>query len=513
MTSSVLVEPHVKQRGSQKPRVLHRPEFDSEDDARDAVDVMEMCGQVLDPWQVLLVCVTLATLGGRLAASSVAALVARQNGKGGWLETIAIWSLFEAHLTDRQFGSDPQRRGVRNFTLWTAHELKTSDEAYLRVKALIQANEDLAAEVVRWDGGLTGQHIIELRDGSRLAFLARSKSSGRGFSPRRVIFDEAQEFSALAHRAMLYATAAQGVNRQLIYTGTVPSEENNSEIWTGIRDVGRAGTSKRAAWAEWTPTGSDDPGRVIDPTSWTSRAQANPALGTDRLLPDTIDAEWEAAQSDIEGFLRERLSIWPTPPDGQGTGVIDDQTWRDHKAPLVPVESPVILAVDTSLDRKLSALLAVGAGPDGIPQVKVVRSGTASMWVRDLVVRVCSDHPEVAAIVIDDKKSTEPMAKAVEEALDEAGLDVEIVRTSYPDMAEACSDTFDLIHEGSMRHAGDAVLDAAVRAAVKDEREGSFTWSRRKAGAVVVPLVAMSLGLWEWLRRTAAAYDPLDSVL
>lgn len=499
--------------GRQKPRVLHRPEFDSEDDARDAVDVMEMCGQKLDPWQVLLVCITLATTLGRLAASTVGALVARQNGKGGWLEAIAIFSLFEAYLTGRVFGTDPKRPGAKNFTLWTAHELKTSDEAYLRVKALIQANDELAAEVVRWDGGLTGQHVIELRDGSRLAFLARSKSSGRGFSPRRVIFDEAQEFSALAHRAMLYATAAQGTNRQLIYTGTVPSEENNSEIWTGIRDMGRKGESKRTAWAEWTPTGSDDPRTTIDPTSWTYRAQANPALGTTRLLHETIDAEWEAAQSDIEGFLRERLSIWPTVDGGGGTGVIDQVAWRDRRLGTTNTEGPVVLVADTSVDRGLSALVAVAGDSAQVPQVKVARSEAGSAWVPEVVVKVCQDHPEVSVIVIDKRQSTEPLAEAVEKALDAAGLEVEIVRTDYGDMAEASALTFDLIHEGQMRHAGDPALDAAVRSAVKDEREGAFTWSRKKAGPQAVPLVAMSLGLWEWRRRVAANYDVMDSFL
>ena len=511
MTISELAEPHVMLSGRQQPRVLHRPEFDSEDDANDAIDIMSLCGQTLDPWQCLLVRVTLATCRDALAASTAGALVARQNGKGGWLEAVAVWSLFEAHLTGKVFGTDPKRPGAKNFTLWTAHELKTSDEAYLRVKALIQANDDLAAEVTRWDGGLTGQHVIELRDGSRLAFLARSKSSGRGFSPRRVIFDEAQEFSALAHRAMLYATAAQGANRQLIYTGTVPSDENDSTIWTGIRDVGRAGKSKRAAWAEWTPAGSEDPRKTIDPTSWTSRAQANPALGTNRLLHETIDAEWEAAQSDIEGFLRERMSVWPTPADDIGTGVIDPDRWASHRGNLVAPAGPVTLAIDTTVDRQLAAVVAVGAGDDDVPQVRVVKSASGAAWLPELIVKVCRDHPEVVAVVIDDKKSAEPIALAVTKALEDARLNVAVVRTSYPDMAEACADTFDVIHEGTLRHSADAVLDAAVRSAVKDEREGAFTWSRRKAGPAIVPLVAMSLGLWEWRRRVATSYDVLNS--
>ena len=193
--------------------------------------------------------------------------------------------------------------------------------------------------------------------------------------------------------------------------------------------------------------------------------------------------------------------------------MIDAEVWRGHKGRIVSVQSPVVLAADTNLDRKLSALVAVGAGSDGVPQVRVVRSETGSSWMPDMVVRVCREHPEVVAVVIDEKKSTEPMADAVQAALEDAGLSVEIVRTSYPDMAEACSVTFDLIHEGTLRHAGDAALDAAIRSAVKDEREGAFTWSRKKAGAQIVPLVAMTLSLWEWSRRTATVYDVMESVL
>jgi hypothetical protein len=316
---------NVVRRGKQTPRVLLRPKFDNEDDAQDAIDLIASCRQELDPFQVTLVCITLASLGGRLAASEVGALIARQNGKGGWLEAVAIWSLFEPYL----YG---ELDGRKNTTLWTAHELKTSDEAWARVKSLIEANSDLAAEVVTWNGGLTGTHIIELRDGSRLIFLARSKSSGRGFSPRRIIFDEAQELSALAFRAMMYATSAQGSRRQLIFAGTVPSAENDAAIWTGVRDRGRSGKVSRLAWAEWTPEGSDDPRTPPDPTDWKARAE-------------TIDEEWEAAQADLEGFMRERMSVWP----GGSTGSFLFPRWADRAGETGP---PTAFAVTCDLKRK-----------------------------------------------------------------------------------------------------------------------------------------------------------------
>lgn len=456
-----------------------------------------MCGQILDPWQCLLVNITLATLDGQLAASSVGALVARQNGKGGWLEAIAIWSLFEAHLTGKVYGSNQKRPGVKNFTLWTAHELKTSDEAYLRVKALIQANDELAAEVLRWDGGLTGQHVIELRDGSRLAFLARSKSSGRGFSPRRVIFDEAQEFAALAHRAMLYATAAQGTNRQLIYTGTVPSEENNSEIWTGIRDVGRKGESTRAAWAEWTPTGSDDPKHKIDPTSWTTRAQANPALGSERLLHETIDAEWEAAQSDIEGFLRERISIWPTLV-GDADVLVDFAKWSGV---CLDVESKITGAkkfvLDVSPSRAWASISVVGYRDDMLPHLEITsRDGVVDHrpgveWVVDRAIQLKESHPGFALTIVSGS-AAEPLIPK----LTAAGVALEFVKAA--DLPAACGLFFDLVESGGLRHIGQSDLTDALKAARKntDADEIAWRWGRKKSASDITPLYAPTIGLW-----------------
>lgn len=497
--------------GRQQPRVLHRPEFDSEDDARDAVDVMAMCGQILDPWQVLLVCVTLATMLGRLAASTVGALVARQNGKGGWLETIAIWSLFEAHLTGRVFGSDPKRPGAKNFTLWTAHELKTSDEAYLRVKALIQANEDLAAEVVRWDGGLTGQHVIELRDGSRLAFLARSKSSGRGFSPRRVIFDESQEFTALAHRAMLYATSAQGEHRQLIYTGTVPSEENNSEIWTGIRDVGRKGESKRAAWAEWTPKGSDDPRATIDPTSWTNRAWSNPALGTDRLLHETIDAEWEAAQSDIEGFLRERLSIWPTLTDADIGGAFPANVWAnaasDDEGVRISTRPIVCLDVRTGMQQSY-AIVAAGGTEFGYDMVAVARYvNDGSRLTNEEIVADALEVLEargMSSIVLDKYGENQHLRPLFEEA----GIDVILLDTL--DMKGGCVGFSAGILNGTVKHL--QVEPYPLTASQKGAVLHNGLWSWKYSTSDLTALRAATAAWWVHHNTPDGVVDLLETI-
>ena len=472
-------------RGSQAPRVLLRPKFDSEDDAHDAVDLIASCGQDLDEFQVLLTCLTLATLLGRLSASEVGGLVARQNGKGGWLEAVAIWSLFEPYL----YGV---LEGRKNTTLWTAHELKTSDEAWARVKSLIEANPDLAAEVKTWNGGLTGTHIIELRDGSRLIFLARSKSSGRGFSPRRIIFDEAQELAALAYRAMMYATSAQGARRQIIFAGTVPSEENDAAIWTGVRDRGRSGKVSKLAWAEWTPQGSDDPRTPPDPTDWQARAEANPALGS-RILHDTIDEEWEAAQADLEGFMRERMSSWP----GGGTGSFLFPKWADRASKASG--KPTAFAVTCDLKRK--GLYLGGSDGTSIGVVTPKAFETTGPWVPmtslDLfvseVVRIAGD----ASVCMQEKGP----AWHLREVLEEAGVKVRPV--SLDEFVEMGADLERRVEAGTVTHQSLPDLDADVRKAVWRKVN-----SRLVLSGDAPALEAAGLALWGSQQTSEEAPEP-----
>lgn len=402
-------------------------------------------------------------------------LIARQNGKGGWLEAVAIWSLFEPYL----YG---ELEGRRNTTLWTAHELKTSDEAWARVKALIESNPDLAAEVVTWNGGLTGTHIIELRDGSRLIFLARSKSSGRGFSPRRIILDEAQELSALAFRAMMYATSAQA-RRQLIFAGTVPSPENDSTIWTGVRDRGRSGKVSRLAWAEWTPEGSDDPNIVVDPTDWTARADANPALGG-RILADTIDEEWEAAQSDLEGFMRERLSVWP----GGGMRRFLFPKWprRVIGGDLPPLKA---IGLAVSLGGEHGSIASSRVWDDGRVNLGAVERRAGSTW---LVAEAKRIHDKYGCIVALDEKCPDGTLLP---ALIKKGVPVQVMKLA--DYVETCSDLDNRIREDRITHQATTELDAAVAAASwRSVGDGRRVLGRKASAGDIDMLEGAAAALW-----------------
>jgi phage terminase large subunit-like protein len=455
-------------------------------------------GVAHDDWQQGLAKAILAKRANGLYAAGIGGVlisICRQVGKTYTIGTIvfALCILFP---------------GIK--VLWTAHHSTTSDETFETLSSL--ARRRRIAPYIAHNGIRqgNGKQRIKFTNGSRIMFGAREHGFGRGIpGVTIVVFDEAQILKAKAVTDMVPA-ANTAKNPLIIYMGTPPKPGDPAEVFKARRkralDVKRRREAGEAVDYDtlYVEVGAN-PGDDVEDRATLERA--NPSFP--RRTPWESILRLRENLTDPEDWTREGLGIWDE--DTDGTGAINPAKWKSHHAPLVATVGPVVLVADTTVDRKLSALVAVGAGADGIPQVRVVESAAESMWVPELVVRVCREHPEVVAIVIDDRKSTEPIAAAVTAALTDAGSPVEVVRTSYADMAEACSLTFDLIHEGILRHAGDAELDAAVRSAIKDEREGAFTWSRKKAGAVVVPLVAMSLGLWEWEKRRKP-YDPLANI-
>lgn len=404
--------------------------------------------------------------------------------------------------------------------LWTAHRTRTATQTFQKLAGFAQrkgVKRYLLPD--RSDGIRTtnGEQEIRFRNGSRLLFGAREQGFGRGFDEvDGEVFDEAQILTERALEDMVPATNQSRMphGALLLFMGTPPRPVDPGEVFTLRRKEAIEGkpadvvvlSRGDSLYVECSadpnvgmaggPT-LDDPEQV---------AKANPSY-PHRTPPEAI-ARMRKNLPSPESWRREALGVWDE--DVDGSGVIDAAKWADHKGRLVPPAGSVVLGIDTSLDRQLTAVVAIGAGDDKIPQVRVVECRAGTGWTAELVARVCKEHPEISAIVVDDRGSSAPLVPAIEDALEVAHVSVRIVTTNYPDMAEACAITFDLIHEGELRHAGDAALDAAVRSAEKRESEGAFVWSRRKGGAAVVPLVAMSLALWEWRQSD---YDVADSFL
>ena len=449
--------------GSQTPRVLHRPAYTTEESGREAIDLAHSVGLHLDPWQQFAVLVKMAENGNRWAAREVGKLVARQNGKGASDEAVALHGLFLMGLP---------------LQIWTAHQFKTSSEAFLRIRGWIDGSDDLRRKVKRITVA-NGDEGIELTSGARLRFIARSKSSGRGFSPQRIFFDEAQELATAAVTAMVPSASAQR-NPQFLFTGTVPGEDNNAEYWTRIRNRGREGNSRNLAWMEWSPTNSQHGIESVELDSPHAWAEANPALGY-RITIDTIEAEHESL--DRMSFGAERLAIWPDHSTSTAIGV---KEWRERTDATSKIAGPIAFALDIAPDRSTSVITAAGRREDGDTHVEVVRYGRGTAWALDELIRL---HQTWGGSIVIDGLS--PAASFVP-LLQEAGIEPLI--TSSSDMARACGGLYDLVTEGGIWHLGDPVLERALVSAGTRPLAGGWAWDRKTGD--IAPIVAATLAVY-----------------
>ncbi|MGW3808845.1 hypothetical protein [Micromonospora sp. NPDC005113] len=441
-------------------------------------DLSEAAGLVLDPWQRYVLEHGMGERpDGKWAAREVACWVPRQNGKGALIEARVLAGLFL--LGERRI-------------LWSAHEYKTAQEGFLRIRELIQNAPDFDRLVKRyWEG--SGEQGIELTTGQRLKFIARSKGSGRGFSGDLVILDEAQELTLLQMKALLPTLSARP-NPQIWYLGT-PPEDPMAWVY-GIRKDGEAGKD-RLAYFDWglgevdtaVPL-KDRLAGYADRDLW---YRANPGLGI-RLAEEFCEDELSRLK---EGFAPERLGMWLPWAGDEGTGwqVIDQAAWEDACDDASEAEGRPAFGVYVPPDRSYTAIGVAGVSTEGGRHIEVTGDGDGldyrpgTGWVVDRLKELEKHKPSV--IVIDDK--------AIAEAAEKAGLKVH--RANVADVVTGCQLLYDGVAGADLtardvRHIGQQELTDAVKGAVKRDIGGSWAWARRDLAVDVTPLAAVSLALF-----------------
>jgi hypothetical protein len=204
------------------PRFQHTPLFHSSA-GRDAVDLAAFAGLELDPWQCDVLEGALGmTASGRWAAMEVAVIVPRQSGKGSILEARQLFGLYLNRRDELQ--------------THTAHRFDTCLDHFRRVRSLIEGNDELLSKVKSIRDS-NGKESVELKDGKRLLFKARSKGSGRGFSGDVVYLDEAFYLQGLGD--MLPSLSARQ-DPQIWYTSSAPLPRSESDLLRAIIRRGRA---------------------------------------------------------------------------------------------------------------------------------------------------------------------------------------------------------------------------------------------------------------------------------
>lgn len=432
-----------------------------------------MCGVTLDDWQAWVIDQLFAVdAHGEWAATEAGALVARQNGKG---EILVAYDLGHLFLF-------PRRDNRRKTVLHSAHEFKTAVDGFDRLRGVIESTPQLMLKVENIYTGAGQQQIILKRRkgqrslGDRIKFVARSKSSGRGFSADVLVYDEAQELATAARDALTY-TQSTIPNRQEFLTGTVPDEaENEFEVFEGLRDRGRNPEGNpRTLWMEWSPEGSDDPDAaqlidVLDPVVW---SDANPARGI-RISDDTIQEQHDRDTSaGKESFRRERASIWPARRAAEDVSLndLDFEAWDEQADPALSHGETRVLSIRVADSGGYATVGVASRLEDGRIYVEHLRTDLQTLWTPAYAKRVY-DELGCVSLVLDEKKCAGILSD-----LKRAGLRWLGLRPS--ELAGAHASFVESANAGQVAHRGQIELDAALRFATTRAVGGyGSTWDQ-----------------------------------
>ncbi|MFD9949840.1 hypothetical protein ACFWYW_55775 [Nonomuraea sp. NPDC059023] len=494
--------------GVQTPRIGLIPEYVSSA-GQEAIDLAAQAGLVLDPWQKYCLINGLGERAdGRWAAFECGIVVSRQNGKGGIFEARCLAGLF-------LFGE--------KLILYSAHEFKTATEMFLRMKALVD-NTDAFRKRVKRIRTSHGDEGIELLDGRRLRFVARSTGSGRGFSGDVNIMDEAFNLAETSVDALMPTMSARD-NPQLWYGSSAADKAiAPCEQLARVRQRGIKGDDPSLFYAEWSidphtkECARDGDGMVTctdhdNPDAPESVAKANPALGIRISLEHVMR---ERASMGVKGYLRERLGVgnWPLSEETQWE-VIPEPTWRaladdevrDAAGEVIHHGSEAVgrvaFGIHVSPDRSSAAIATVGRRADGLYHVEVVDYRPGTQWVAARAKQL-EERWRPCAWVVD---AGSPAGSLIAD-LDAVDVDLpdgkpgrlEITKPTMQQVGHGWGQFMDAVMpeqgEPTLRYLPHPALDVAVAGAATRKLGDSKAWDSKAAAVDICPLVAATHALW-----------------
>ena len=460
-----------KLRGRQEPSFSVVPKHTGSEGGL-ACDLADGYGMTPDPWQRTVMVGWLATLaGGRWAASDCGISVPRQNGKNGIMEFLELY--LAAIL------------GLK--ILHTAHEVKTCRKHFLRMKAYFENERKYPemAALVDTIRQTNGQEAIILTNGGSIEFIARSKSSGRGFTVDVLVCDEAQELTDEQMEAIQPAiSSAPSGNPLTIYAGTPTPPGSPGTVFARIRKEAHSGDSRRLCWFEWS---ASEIGDVNDRSRWEA---TNPALGI-RLMVDVIESE--AKKFTADGFARERLGWWSEESELE---VISVEQWHATECAEPQADGLMGFGVDMPPDRSALAISYAFKHDDGTAFIglqeyrDVKQHGTA--WAVDWL---AERWPKTASVVVD------AMSPAMALVPDLQKRHVRVTVTSSNELGQATGRMLDMIRAGQVTHLPDdqqpQLALAAKGVMLRDiGPNGAVAWNKKGSDVEISPLQAATLALY-----------------
>ncbi|MDR2108925.1 MAG: phage terminase family protein [Coriobacteriales bacterium] len=442
-----------------------------ESDGTDAVALAADYGRLADPWQArILECWLGRNARGKWAANECGLVVPRQNGK-----TTLFWmrSLYGAAVLGEKI-------------LHTAHQVKTAKEAFDDLCEYFENSNGLFPELhemVAYVRSTNGQEEIKLNNGGRVKFVARSRSSARGFTADVLFLDEAQELTDEQLEALQPTlSAAPTANSQIIMSGTPPGPGAPGEVFRRWRDNARAKKGS-LAWHEW---GVSEVGDITDVSRWYA---TNPAL-KQRISLEAVQSESQSLAPD--GFARERLGYWCD--SYAANRVLERSEWERCKTAGPPAAGRVAYGVKFSPDG-LSVSLAVALRPEsGKVHVELIAHRQGSGSYRWLLQWLFSRWGGASAIVIDGLSRAPDLA----ERLRAEGVPNRVIWLPRArDIITSSTMMLQAIRERRVTHFDQPALnDSAINACKRSIGTGGGWGWGSGANSDSTPIEACTLAYW-----------------
>jgi phage terminase large subunit-like protein len=441
------------------PRIEIVPPY-SVSAAPEVHDLLRMVGMPMLPWQSRFLDQMLAENDqGMWAASEVALIVPRQNGKSYVLAARILASLF---LT----GED--------LITYTAHRVDTALEVFNLVDRLARSHPDLE-KMMKSTTRTGGKETITMRDGRRFKIVARSRATGRGFTGDCIIFDEALELRDQSALNAMMPTLATRPNAQVVYASS--AGDSGSVVLAGIRDRAMREHDPDMCFVEYSADKDADPDDEI------VLLAANPGA------PDLISMRAirnERKRMSIDGFRQERMGVWAhelartvIPP------VIWKATTRSYNEQ--PQKRHLGIAFDVASDRSWSAIVAAWRVGETV-HVRTSQHRQSDNWlVKELI--ALSERYE-CKITYD---ATGP-GRDIGEALQLADVDVDPV--SGRDFATSCARFLSGLSAQTITHHPDAPMAKAAEVATSRAVGEGWVFARRHASVPICSLTAATLAVW-----------------
>lgn len=465
------------------------------------VELCELAGFIPDPEQRLALDWIFAVDENGLPAAFEFAIVAcRQNIKTGLFKMAALGWLF---ITDEQL------------IVWSAHEFDTAAEAHRDLCELIKGCPALDAQVAHYYYG-NGSESIELHTGARLIFKARTKGGGRGLSGDKVVLDEAFALQP-THMGALAPLTRTRARPQLVYGSSAP--KSDAEVLHALQKRGRAGTSARLAYLEWSaPEGGcaelqcdhrqDRQGCALDNRdNW---RKANTALGR-RITYESMQSERDLLP--VAEFMRELLGWAETPDDTNPDPIFGEGMWEACGVPAgeSSADTRRCFSIAVTIDRKSSCIGYAGetrwTNTDGEEvtgtHVEPIKHASGTGWVAKEAKRLQVERG--FPFIIDGKGPAAPLIPELD------ALDVEYIVATTDDVLDGWAMLFDRVQAGLIHHMTYPELETAVSGAVKRFIGDRWAIGRKASQFDVCPLEAIQLAAWGSLSGHGSDYNLMSS--